>query len=115
MDIQNVLNSLVPITQFNKGQASKIFDRVKSEKQIFVIKNNVPTAVILSTDEYFKMKNELEDLMDFKFASERIKSCKRDSWVSDKDAMRILGLTQADVDSADDIEVEVTQLGNLEG
>lgn len=115
MDIQNVLNSLVPITQFNKGQASKIFDRVKAEKQIFVIKNNVPAAVILSTDEYFKMKNELEDLMDFKFASERIKSCNRDSWVSDKDAMQILGLTQADVDSADDIEVEVTQLGNLEG
>lgn len=115
MDIQNVLNSLVPITQFNKGQASKIFDRVKFEKQIFVIKNNVPTAVILSTDEYFKMKNELEDLMDFKFSSERIKKSDRGSWVSDNDAIQALGLTQADVADAEDIEIEVTRLGDLEG
>ena len=46
----NTLNSLVPITQFNKGQASKIFDRLTNEKQLIVLKNNVPAAVILSPD-----------------------------------------------------------------
>lgn len=34
----NTLNSLVPITQFNKGQASKIFDRLTNEKHLIVLK-----------------------------------------------------------------------------
>ncbi|MBQ5666340.1 MAG: hypothetical protein IIV41_10835, partial [Akkermansia sp.] len=37
----NMLNCLVPITQFNKGQASRIFDRLRTEKQLVVLKNNV--------------------------------------------------------------------------
>lgn len=28
----DLLQSLVPISQFNKGQAAKIFDRLQSEK-----------------------------------------------------------------------------------
>ena len=30
----NILQCLVPISQFNKGQASKIFDRLRSEKEL---------------------------------------------------------------------------------
>ena len=29
----NMLNSLIPITQFNRGQASRIFDRLRAESQ----------------------------------------------------------------------------------
>lgn len=29
----DILHSLVPISQFNKGQAAKIFDRLHSEKE----------------------------------------------------------------------------------
>ena len=36
------LQSLVPISQFNKGQAAKIFDRLRSEKELIVLKNNQP-------------------------------------------------------------------------
>ena len=31
------LQSLVPISQFNKGQAAKIFDRLRSEKELIVL------------------------------------------------------------------------------
>ena len=40
---------------FNQGQASKIFSRLHDEKQIVVLKNNVPTAVLLSPDEYDRL------------------------------------------------------------
>jgi len=40
---------------FNQGQASKIFNRLQEEKQIVVLKNNVPTAVLLSPDEYDRL------------------------------------------------------------
>ena len=57
----DTLNSLVSITQFNKGQASRIFDRLRSEKQLIVLKNNVPSAVILSPEEYIRLSELAED------------------------------------------------------
>lgn len=44
----NILQSLVPISQFNKGKAAQIFDRLRTEKELIVLKNNQPSAVILS-------------------------------------------------------------------
>ena len=55
MTEKNILNNLVSITMFNQGQASKIFNRLHDEKQIVVLKNNVPTAVLLSPDEYDRL------------------------------------------------------------
>ena len=52
---KNLLNNLVSVTMFNQGQASKIFNRLQEEKQIVVLKNNVPTAVLLSPDEYDRL------------------------------------------------------------
>ena len=52
---KNLLNNLVSVTMFNQGQASKIFNRLHDEKQIVVLKNNVPTAVLLSPDEYDRL------------------------------------------------------------
>lgn len=40
---------------FNQGQASKIFNRLQAEKQIIVLKNNNPTAILLSPDEYDRL------------------------------------------------------------
>lgn len=55
MTERNMLNNLVSVTMFNQGQASKIFNRLQSEKQIIVLKNNNPTAILLSPDEYDRL------------------------------------------------------------
>jgi len=55
MTFQSTLRSFVPISQFNKGQAGKIFDRLKTEPQIVVLKNNTPVAVLLSLEEYDRL------------------------------------------------------------
>ena len=52
----NILQSLVPISQFNKGKAAQIFDRLRTEKELIVLKNNQPSAVILSPEEYTRLK-----------------------------------------------------------
>ena len=57
MTEKNILNNLVSITMFNQGQASKNFSRLHDEKQIVVLKNNVPTAILLSPDEYDRLLN----------------------------------------------------------
>lgn len=56
-----LLQSLVPISQFNKGQASKIFDRLHSERELIVLKNNQPSAIILSPEEYTRLTEIEED------------------------------------------------------
>ena len=55
MTERNFLNNLVSVTMFNQGQASKIFNRLQAEKQIIVLKNNNPTAILLSPDEYDRL------------------------------------------------------------
>ena len=57
---KNLLNNLVSVTMFNQGQASKIFNLLQDEKQIVVLKNNVPTAILLSPDEYDRLLNLAE-------------------------------------------------------
>ena len=53
MTEKNLLNNLVSVTMFNQGQASKIFNRLQDE-------NNVPTAVLLSPDEYDRLLSRAE-------------------------------------------------------
>ena len=55
------LQSMIPISQFNKGQAAKIFERLRSEKELIVLKNNQPSAIIMSIDEYSRLTEIEED------------------------------------------------------
>ena len=57
----DILQSLVPISQFNKGQAAKIFDRLHSERELIVLKDNQPSAIILSPEEYTRLTEIEED------------------------------------------------------
>ena len=59
----NILHSLVPISQFNKGKAAQIFDRLRTEKELVVLKNNQPSAVILSPEEYTRLTEIEKDYM----------------------------------------------------
>jgi hypothetical protein len=48
VDASNILRGLVSITQFNKGQAAKIFDRLKTGRSIVVLNNNAPSALLFN-------------------------------------------------------------------
>lgn len=100
------LNSLVSITQFNKGQASKIFDRLSSEKQLIVLKNNVPSAVIISPDEYIRLSEIAEDYFLLTEAQERLKNNMGKKNLSFEEVMQNYGLTEEDIENAEDLEIE---------
>lgn len=57
----SLLQSLVSISQFNKAQAAKIFDRFHSERELIVLKNNQPSAIILSPEEYTRLTETEKD------------------------------------------------------
>ncbi len=69
INAKTVLNSFVPITRFNKGEASKIVSEVKNDGIKFLVRNNVPECVMLSLEIY---KNLLEQLENYELVAKRI-------------------------------------------
>ena len=102
----NLLQSLVPISQFNKGQASKIFDRLHSEKELIVLKNNQPSAIILSPEEYTRLTEIEEDYFLLLEATKRI-GANGDKKVIPIDAvMTDLGISKEELMDTEDVDIE---------
>ena len=100
------LQSLVPISQFNKGQAAKIFDRLHSEKELIVLKNNQPSAVILSLEEYTRLTEIEEDYFLLLEANRRIKENGDKKTVSLDSVMDHLGISKEELLDAEDADIE---------
>ena len=52
----NILNAIIPISRFNKGEANKIFAEVKKDGTRIVVKNNIPECILMSPKEWKNMK-----------------------------------------------------------
>ena len=48
----SAIDGIIPISQFNRGLAGKIFSDVKTTGPKVVIKNNMPECVLLSPEDY---------------------------------------------------------------
>lgn len=100
------LQSLVPISQFNKGQAAKIFDRLRSEKELIVLKNNQPSAIILSPEEYTRLTEIEEDYFLLLEANKRLDDNGNKETVSYDSVMKHLGIGEAELLEAEDADIE---------
>ena len=100
------LQSLVPISQFNKGQAAKIFDRLHSEKELIVLKNNQPSAVILSLEEYTRLTEIEDDYFLLLEANRRIEENGDKKTVSLDSVMDHLGISKEELLDAEDADIE---------
>ena len=74
LSLNNVMDALVPISRFNKGEANKIFEEVKETGCKVVVKNNVPTCILLTPEKYREMLEEFEDEHLLAIAEEREKN-----------------------------------------
>ena len=101
----DILDSLVPITQFNRGQASRIFDRLHTENQLIVLKNNQPAAIILSPSEFQRLSEIEEDYTLLLEATRRLKE-DSSSTSSREEVMSELGISEADLAAAGDVVME---------
>jgi Antitoxin of toxin-antitoxin stability system len=101
----NILNRLVPITQFNRGQASRIFDRLHTESQLVVLKNNQPAAIILSPEEYARLSEIEEDYLLLIEATKRIAENNAPSTPM-AEVMKELGITEDELNDTEDVAIE---------
>ena len=102
----NLLQSLVPISQFNKGQAAKIFDRLHSERELIVLKNNQPSAIILSPEEYTRLTEIEEDYFLLLEANKRMEDNEKNKTLSFSSVMSNLGISEDELLDTEDVDIE---------
>ena len=101
-----LLQSLVPISQFNKGQAAKIFDRLHSERELIVLKNNQPSAIILSLEEYTRLTEIEEDYVLMLEANKRMEDSRNNKTISFDSVMSNLGISEDELLDTEEIDIE---------
>lgn len=94
---------IVPISNFNKEGATKIFDDVKRQGTKYVFKNNLPECVLISPEKYDNLLERLFDMELYIEAMDRINNPERKIY-SSEEAMKVLGITDKDLE---DVEVDL--------
>ena len=102
--ISGAMNSLVPISRFNKGEANKIFEEVRESGFKIVLKNNIPTCVLLTPEAYEQMLETMENYRLLVEAEKRLENAKDTDFVPSEQAMQELGISEADLK---EVEVEL--------
>ena len=101
ISVDDIMSSIIPITRFNRGEASKIFDEVSESGVKVVLKNNAPACVLVDPEQYDEMVEALEDYALYFEAQSREKSTQT-ATVSEADVLSELGITESEIDEADD-------------
>ncbi len=102
----SAITSTVPITQFNRGLAGKIFEEVKKYGAKVVMKNNAAECVLLSPDEYVQLMDELNDARLLAVASERMEHFNPSALIPEEEMKHRLGITEDDLADFDEVELE---------
>ena len=101
-----LMKRIVPITRFNKGEASKIFDEVQHSGTKIVMKNNRPACVLISPERYETLIEMLSDSLLLAEAERRMAASDSAETISHADMLRELGLSEEDLA---EVEVEIEE------
>ena len=93
-------SDVVSITVFNRGGASGVFENLKNGPKI-VVKNNVPVCVMISPQAYDDMAAQIKEVRLLLKAKHG-----RDGLTTVKRMMDDFGITEEDLDSAEDDSIE---------
>ncbi|WP_078664760.1 MULTISPECIES: type II toxin-antitoxin system Phd/YefM family antitoxin [Carboxydocella] len=103
--VSRVLNSLVPISRFNKGEANKIFEEVRETGFKIVVKNNTPACVLLKPELYEQMLEAIEEYRLLLEAERRMEKAKEDDFIPQEKVLSDLGIISTDLENVD-VEIE---------
>lgn len=101
LSIKNILEGIIPITRFNRGEAGKIFDEVGQAGVKVVLKNNIPVAVLVAPEQYEAMVELLEDYALYVEAENRLNAAGAPETVSHEQVLKDLGISESDLAGVD--------------
>ena len=104
--VVSAITNTVPITQFNRGLAGKIFEDVKRSGAKVVMRNNAAECVLLSPEEYVRLMDEVNDARLLAVATERMAHYDPSALISEEEMNRRLGVTAADLADFDEVDIE---------
>lgn len=104
--VVSAITNTVPITQFNRGLAGKIFEDVKRSGAKVVMKNNAAECVLLSPEEYVRLMDEVNDARLLAAATERMAHYDPSTLISEEEMNRRLGVTAADLADFNEVDIE---------
>ena len=102
----SAIQNTVPIAQFNRGLAERIFEEVKAAGAKVVMKGDAAECELLSPDEYVRLVEDAEDARLFALAAERMERYDPAALIPEENVWERLGVTQADLDSVGEAEFE---------
>lgn len=105
MDI-DVLDRIVPISDFNRGKASTAFNRVANGQPVVVMKRNVPSFVIITTDDYRQAMEAEEDLRLLQLAADRMADFAPSATIGRNELMEKYGISESDLTDAPEVDFE---------
>ena len=100
LNTSDILNSIIPISRFNKGQANKIFSEIKKIGTGIVVKNNVPECILMSPQDYQQMMEEYENALLIAESQKRLSE--KTDYIAQDTIMKKYDLSESDLD-----EIEV--------
>ena len=104
--VLSAIEKTVPISQFNRGLAGQIFSDLKASGSKVVMKNNAAEVVLVSPDDYVEIMDTINDYLLLTMAVERMSTYDPDTLISEEEMDRRLGLTQEELDGAEEVEFE---------
>jgi antitoxin StbD len=104
ISMKHLMNSIIPISRFNRGEANKIFDEVSKTGVKVVLKNNIPVGVLVEPERYDEMVEMLEDYSLFFEAEGRMKNASQTDFIPKKQVMQDLKISDSELD---DVNVEI--------
>lgn len=106
ISVKDVMEFIIPISRFNRGEANKIFAEVHKTGVKVVLKNNVRVGVLVDPEQYDEMVEMLEDYALYLEAEAREKKSSESEIVSESQVLKNLGISESELD---DVDVEIDE------
>ena len=104
--VMSAITKTIPISQFNRGLAGKIFEDVKQTGAKVVIKNNSAECVLLSPEEYENLMDEVYDARLLTIASERLSHFSSSELIPQKELLKQLNISEEALSALPEVEIE---------
>lgn len=104
--ILGTTNKTVPFSAFNEGRAGEIFAEVRRSGPRIVMNGSEAEGVIVPMDEYGLMTLDHDDIRLIAIADERMSHFDMSRTITQEEMDRRLGITDADLEGWEDIELE---------
>ena len=104
--VVSAITSTVPISQFNRGLAGKIFEDVRKTGPKVVMKNNEAEVVMLSPQDYVRLMDAVNDAELLSLALERLERLDPAALISGAEMDRRLAFTDGELEAAGEVTFE---------